>query len=305
MLERELKFFIPPAQREGVAHAIQALNATTLTLHACYFDTEQSDLAQNRIALRLRQEGPQWMQTIKAPGPDKITHIELNHPRPDASLDLSVYKDSAIDTILSNMKTGLIMRYETVMSRQVLTLNHKDSKIELAYDQGIIRSGKQQTQVCELEFEQLDGGVDDLFNLAKQWLQRHALVLDFRSKAARGNTLANHLNLHQPTETLNMATGVNPSHGTHAYLQSANACLAYIVAYANLLAGSEGPVSNNTANNYLHQISLGAHHLRTQAPRFSPQVDIIEKHMADSPTLQPALLDILHSLVTMAERHKT
>lgn len=284
MLERELKFYIPTDQRDGVALAMQALDAATLPLHACYFDTKQGDLAREHIALRLRLEGQQWVQTIKAPGPDKITHIELNHLRPDATLDLSVYESSPVARALSGLETELIMRYETVISRQVATLHHQDSTIELAYDLGVIKSGDQQTQVSELEFEQLAGGVDGLFDLATQWLQRHALVLDFRSKAERGNTLAARRSLHKSRKIHDIAAadGINL---TQAYLQSANECLAHIVANANLLAGSEGPASANMAITYVHQLRVGIRRLRSCWRLFSPWIASIEKR----PT--PVLLD--------------
>ncbi len=284
MLERELKFYIPLDQRDGVAIAMQALGAATVPLHACYFDTKQGDLARDHIALRLRLEGQQWVQTIKAPGPDRITHIELNHRRPDATLDLSVYQNSPVASALSSLETDLIMRYETVISRQVATLSHQGSKIELAYDIGIIRSGDQQTQVSELEFEQLAGGVDGLFDLAMQWLHRHALVLDFRSKAERGNTLATRRSLHKSRKTHDIVATDN-TNLTQAYLQSANECLAHIVANANLLAGSEGPVSANMAITYVHQLRVGIRRLRSCWRLFSPWIASLEKHPA------PVLLD--------------
>ncbi|MBP6019789.1 MAG: CYTH and CHAD domain-containing protein [Burkholderiaceae bacterium] len=354
MLERELKFYIPLDQRDGVAQAMQELRAVTVPLHACYFDTKQGDLAKDRIALRLRQEGQQWVQTIKAPGPDKITHIELNHLRPDATLDLSVYHNSAIAGAIFGLETELLMRYETVISRQVVTLNHQGSQIELAYDLGVIRSGDQQTQVSELEFEQLAGAVDDLFDLAMQWLHRHALVLDFRSKAERGNTLATRRSLHKSRKTHDIAATADINL-TQAYLQSANECLAHIVANANLLAGSEGPVTANMAITYVHQLRVGIRRLRSCWRLFSPWIETIEKRpapvlldyfavlgqdrdrdithtviapklvragmpahtashqgqdedagpsraMAADPKLQSALLEVLHGLVSTAER---
>src|SRR3546814_16680537 len=65
MLERELKLYVPEASRIGLKKALTQLGATELALNARYFDTENRDLAKAGIALRLRQEGDQWVQTVK------------------------------------------------------------------------------------------------------------------------------------------------------------------------------------------------------------------------------------------------
>lgn len=319
MLERELKFYVPTNQRDGVARAMHALGSTTLPLHACYFDTMQGDLAKNRIALRLRLEDQQWVQTIKAPGPDKVTHIELNHPRPEASLDLSVYQNSSVAYALAGLNDTLVMRYETIISREVVTINHQGCSIELAYDLGTIRSRQWQTQVYELEFEQLTGDVNGLFDLALQWLYRHSLVLDFRSKAQRGNTLAMGQSLHAVRKAHDIVIN-DPTNLRQAYLQSANEYLAHSVANANLLAGSEGPVSTDMARRYAQQLSLGIRYLLSCWEQFQPWGPIENRPapvfleyfaaydqdqaitQAINPQLQSALLQVLHGLVSTAER---
>src|SRR3546814_12773533 len=73
MLERELKLDVPEASRIGLKKALTQLGATELALNARYFDTENRDLAKAGIALRLRQEGDQWVQTVKAPGPAELS----------------------------------------------------------------------------------------------------------------------------------------------------------------------------------------------------------------------------------------
>ncbi len=190
MLERELKFHVPADKRAALEKRLRKDGATDLPLHACYFDTEKHELAKRRVALRLRQEGGLWMQTIKTPGPDELSRIEINHPRPDPTLDLSLYQGSFVEEILAKLESPLELRYETQVHRLVLKVNCDDSEVELAYDQGVIKSGGLELPLCELELELVTGEASGLFKLAGQCLGKHGLIVDLRSKAQRGDALA-------------------------------------------------------------------------------------------------------------------
>ncbi|HZV94154.1 MAG TPA: CYTH domain-containing protein, partial [Caldimonas sp.] len=90
MSEQELKLHVPSAHAAAIARELLDHGATRVRLRAIYFDTPERELARARVALRLRLEGRRWMQTLKTPGADAITRVELNHPRPGPTLDLSV-----------------------------------------------------------------------------------------------------------------------------------------------------------------------------------------------------------------------
>ena len=62
--------------------------------------------------------------------------------------------------------------------------------VELAYDTGILRAGTLELPISELEFELVSGKPRAIFAAARGWQQRHALVLDPRSKSERGDALA-------------------------------------------------------------------------------------------------------------------
>ncbi|AEC22165.1 hypothetical protein PT7_3625 [Pusillimonas sp. T7-7] len=190
MLERELKLYVPPASRAALEAELRNAGASTITLRARYFDTQDKQLAQAGMALRLRLEGSQWVQTIKAPGPDELTRIEINHPRIEPELDLSAYQNTTLESFFSGLSQPLLLRYETHIERLVLRQDSPDGAVEFAYDQGVIRSGQQELAVCELELEQIKGSVDHLFTLGRHWLERYQLILDFRSKAERGSLLS-------------------------------------------------------------------------------------------------------------------
>ncbi|OAE58984.1 adenylate cyclase [Achromobacter xylosoxidans] len=190
MSEQELKLHVPTASRQAVLREVKQREATRLRLHAMYFDTPERELARARIAIRLRQEGPDWVQTLKMPGADAISRIEMNHPRPGPVLDLSVYAGTEVEGPLSAIKGELGLRYETDVQRLLRKIRTRHGTVELAYDTGILRAGALELPISELEFELVSGRPAAIFAAARGWQQRHALILDPRSKSERGDALA-------------------------------------------------------------------------------------------------------------------
>ena len=64
MNEIELKFQVPPAQRQAVRRALATSKAQILRLQAQYFDTPDRRLAAAHVSRRLRQVGEAWVQTL-------------------------------------------------------------------------------------------------------------------------------------------------------------------------------------------------------------------------------------------------
>ncbi len=190
MSEQELKLHIPAAAVGGIRQEIARRQATRLPLRAIYFDTPERELVKARIALRLRQEGDAWMQTVKMPGANAISRIELNHLRPGPVLDLSVYADTEVGEALSRVQGQLGVRYETDVQRLLCKLRAREGTVEAALDQGVLRAGGLELPICEIEFELLSGRPQAIFSIARGWQKRHGLVLDSRSKSERGDALA-------------------------------------------------------------------------------------------------------------------
>lgn len=178
------------AHAAAVARELLAHGATRVRLRALYFDTPERELARARVALRLRLEGRRWMQTLKTPGADAITRVELNHPRPGPTLDLSVYAGTPVEAVLSGLRGPLAPRYETDVKRLLRTVRSRQGAVELAFDTGVLRAGALELPICELEFELMSGRPAAIFTVARGWRQRHSLLLDTRSKSERGDALA-------------------------------------------------------------------------------------------------------------------
>ena len=285
MTEREIKLHVPDSAKPEIARFMRSAKARRVTLQARYFDTPARELANAGIALRLRKEGRRWVQTIKAPGTDALSRIELNHLRSAPELDLALYTGTALETFFASLKGPLCLRYETRVTRQVLPLEVDGNAVEIAYDQGALFAGELELPISEVEFEYLSGDPARMFTLAREWVEKYSLVLDLRSKSERGDALAN-LALSTSTDangqtvvttvsnpnvaTLFRARRARPvtikarATPTQAYLSCLNECLAQIIYNTAYAAGIDTHNASASMHiEYTHQLRVGIRRLRS------------------------------------------
>ena len=133
MQEIELKFLIPPAQLTKIVQRVNVKSAKKTQMAAHYFDTQNNALAKRGIGLRIRREGDNWVQTLKAGGDGIAARLEHNqlldnkhvqHMLDTQSLkpDLTIYKGTPIASALSGisldkLENTLIMQYVTSVQR--------------------------------------------------------------------------------------------------------------------------------------------------------------------------------------------
>ncbi len=190
MAEQELKLHVPKQGRAGVEKELLRGRVQRVHLQAYYFDTPARDLVRAKIALRLRREGEQWVQTLKMPGENSLSRIELNHNRPSADLDLSLYAGEPFAAVLAKHASGLSICYETDVHRVLRQTRSALGQVEIAFDTGLLRAGSLELPISEIEFELKRGQLAAVFALGKKWQQAHGLILDARSKSERGARLA-------------------------------------------------------------------------------------------------------------------
>lgn len=196
--EIELKFRIPAHRLAAVRRAVATPTAVVEPLAAVYLDTPGQHLAAARMALRLRREGAQWVQTLKAQGASALQRLEHNVPRPgrrQPALDTGLHDGSEAGAALQQQlaRAGhppLQARYATEVQRTRRPLRSGGATLELALDEGHISAGRRRLALCELELELLSGPPEALLAVAGRWAQRFGLVLDVRSKSERGHRLA-------------------------------------------------------------------------------------------------------------------
>ncbi|WP_105902221.1 CYTH and CHAD domain-containing protein [Vibrio gangliei] len=197
--EIELKFFVSPdfsdilkqkiAETKVLQHSRKALGNT-------YFDTADNWLRQHDIGLRIRQSDDVFVQTVKTSG----RVVAGLHQRPEYNAehtcnepDLSLHPEDIWPEgrDWQTLQQDIAPLFATNFEREQWLLSMSDgSQIEVAFDQGVVVSGEQQSPICEIELELKSGQTESLFTLARQLSDQGGMRLGNLSKAARGYRLA-------------------------------------------------------------------------------------------------------------------
>lgn len=200
MVEIELKFQVPEEARARVAAEVLRLGGIRTRLQAAYFDLPGRDLARKRMALRVRQEGPHWVQTLKGLGTNAMERLEDNRPRQaldgqPPEVDPQCHAGSEVGQqllqLLSAAHAGPLQQtYRTDIHRTHAVVQARRGRIEVALDVGRIIAGPRHLEVHELELELLEGRTWAVIGAARAWVRTYGLWLDVRSKAQMGERLA-------------------------------------------------------------------------------------------------------------------
>ena len=203
MLEVELKFQIPLSHQKQIYQLFLSKNARPISLYAQYYDTPERHLAEKKISLRQRLEDTHWIQTLKAPSEHHLERFELEIDlgeldRP--ALDLEIYQSNPqakklLHHILGKQVKNLSQQFETEVKRLVYLVHYNQAEIEVSLDRGEIRHDDQTQVIYEIEFELKQGPIKDLIKFIQPWIKQYHLWLDVRSKAQRGDLLAQNLEI--------------------------------------------------------------------------------------------------------------
>ncbi len=200
-LEVELKLALPASQAERLRRhpalrAISPHRAVVAELDAIYFDTPTLALQARGVAVRLRQAGGQWVQTVKTRGDATGAlhqRLEWEVPSDGLHLDFDSVSDPAVRNFLKHAanQQGLQPLFRTRFRRWARLLVLPDgTQIELALDLGAVEAGGHQDPISEVELELKHGASRSLFALALALQDDLDLHPEQRSKAQRGYALA-------------------------------------------------------------------------------------------------------------------
>ncbi len=190
-LEVELKLEFAPEDRERLASASLLADADSKTDHlvSTYFDTPGLDLRAAGYSLRVRRDGRQRVQTVKADcgaaaglfvRPEWERDIDGDTPILDAdSGPLAVVVDGDALAQIHGI-------FETDVQRTRHMLRVAGAEIELAIDEGRISAGDRREELCELELELGSGSPQALFDIVRSLDEEVPLRLGVRSKSERG-----------------------------------------------------------------------------------------------------------------------
>lgn len=282
MTEIEFKFDIPRASLPALEAALRGPGSRRTHLQARYFDTPQDDLAAHGVALRLRKEGPRWVQTAKALGDGPVQRLEHNVDLGPARKSAPLQADPArhADTpvgrrlahVLQRAGTPLVEVYGTDIWRATQELQVGASRIEIALDQGRVLAPApdgglpRSAVVCELELELLAGDVRDLACVAAEWAARHGLTLSTVTKSERGLRLAHGRSTRPAARASAPQWPAGSGFPDGATVQRAvvGACLAQILPNASEIAAGSEDVEQ------IHQLRVGLRRLRTALRELAP-----------------------------------
>jgi triphosphatase len=229
------------------------------SLHTVYFDTPEHALAKAGVALRLRQEGTRWIQTLKGNGEVAAglhTREELESEVPGKALNLGAFSGTPYQKLLAHgVGERLTPVFETVFERTTRTLAFPEgTTFDLALDRGEIRAQDRLVPISEVELELKIGEPRLLFELARRIAEDVPLRLGHRSKAERGYALASD-------------TAPSPQKARPIPVESSlTACAALgrigFACIAQMQSNEDG-VREGRNPEYLHQLRVGLRRLRS------------------------------------------
>jgi len=297
MFEIELKFQMPAAQHAAAHRALATSTAQTTRLRAQYVDTPDRRLAAAGLALRLRQEDRRWVQTLKGRGDGHLQRLEHEVPLAgqrgvpliDVARHAGTPAGDALAAALGHDALALQPMFETDVRRTHRIVRSAGASVEVALDVGEIRAGDARLPLCELEFELKSGPLAGLLALAARWVERHALWLDVRTKAERGDRLARGMAAGPPVQARSPALK-DDMHADAALRAIVSACLAQVLPNsAEFAAGVGGP-------EHLHQTRVGLRRLRSALRVFGDWSAAVDA------AWQPALAELFGRLGTARDR---
>lgn len=198
--EVEMKLALGRGGPERLRHhpLLQGQPGATQRLANTYFDTPRGELEAARMALRLRRCDDTWVQTLKTSGEvggGLSRRGEWEWPVAGGELNEGALDRQGLAALPPMAELGpdvlerLEARFTTDFERRLWQLDHAGATIEVALDQGEIRSAGRAVPIRELELELKAGDPAALWDLALALAETIPLRPADASKAVRGSAL--------------------------------------------------------------------------------------------------------------------
>lgn len=197
--EIEVKFQLGPDKRALVEQHPLLVNcqegsARLSTLISTYYDTPELALKQKRVALRVRETGQGFVQTIKGEtkSQDGLSEREewewpLQSSRPDWH---KLAQSPFAEILQAEAEERFAPVFRTIFKRRASVHVLQDgTRVEVALDEGFVEAGSLREPIFELELELLEGSPTTLVSFAAQLRETLQLTPGDLSKAKRGYAL--------------------------------------------------------------------------------------------------------------------
>ena len=273
-MEIELKMVIAPEDARRLLRSPLLASArrsapSSRKLLSVYYDTPERHLARAGMALRLRREGRQWIQTFKCGGGTAGgLHQREEHEVPvrAGSPDLAALAATAAAPLLieSEVSSRLAPVFTTSFQRTSVRVEiFPEAFAELCVDLGEITAGGRRAPIHEVEIELENGSPAHLFGFARRMLEVADLRLENASKAQRGYALADGI-VQGPIRARPPVLGA---------AVDADGLFSLVVGSAvdQFLANASGAVAGEDPE-FLHQARVALRRLRSALRLFRPHV---------------------------------
>jgi len=272
--EFELKLELTPEELRRVNEhpALRGLTVgepTIRTLRSIYFDTPDQRFRRAGVSLRLRFDGEQWWQTVKAEGGVMrgVSHpLETEAALPGSELDLNAIPDTRLRREIKRLARGCLLEpvFETVVTRTARRLHTERGELELALDQGVVRAGSSENALCEAELELKSGAAEGLLQVAAKLFSDQPIRLAELNKGERGYNLLLGRTERGPrparAETVELARDVTCGKALASFVESA---ARQITTNRRVVLETDDPEG-------AHQLRVGLRRLRSALTAFRP-----------------------------------
>ncbi|WP_026224705.1 CYTH and CHAD domain-containing protein [Methyloversatilis thermotolerans] len=236
------------------------------SLRNLYFDTPDLALKRQRVALRLRQTGRRWVQTVKCAAAARAglsARPEWETPF-DGHFDFSAVDDEAVRAELESLRDrgALATVFDTNFERREWRFAAEGGEVLLMADRGHIISGEHRETISEIELEIAGGAsVPALLDIAARLAERLPLRAESRSKAQRGYELmAGSTPVAVRASRSPLSAEATPD---EAFKAIALDCIAHYQANEHGALTSEAP-------EFVHQMRVALRRLRSALRVFGP-----------------------------------
>ena len=163
-------------------------------LRTSYYDTDTMKLQSQGIAYRVRDKGDGTFEATVKMSKKKSSglseRVELNIPLQENKAILTGFKELGLDFDLADIvPEGVNCLFTVDVKRTIYLAKVDETVIELAIDKGNVIAGDKAAPVDELEMEIKAGDTATLLNFALEIAKKVPMLMESRSKYARGLTL--------------------------------------------------------------------------------------------------------------------
>jgi triphosphatase len=162
-------------------------------LNSTYYDTDKLTLRGHRAALRIRNVGDHFVQTFKMEDQARCSGLGrlewesvLKTPKP-ALKHAQGYKTGGLN--LKKLAGSLKPVFETKVKRYAIPLRYQGSELELAIDEGEIKTGRRRMPIHEIEIELKRGKPNHVIAVGSEIAKTLKASYGSTSKAERGYVL--------------------------------------------------------------------------------------------------------------------